>query len=47
MTDQLHHEEQSDRYSRQERYAPLGKEGQAKLKDSKVLIVGAGALEQA
>ncbi|OMF15333.1 thiamine biosynthesis protein ThiF [Paenibacillus amylolyticus] len=36
--------EQSDRYSRQERYAPLGKEGQARLKGSRVLIVGAGAL---
>jgi len=44
MTDQLHHAEQSSRYSRQERYAPLGKEGQARLKDSKVLIIGAGAL---
>lgn len=36
--------EQADRYSRQERYAPLGKEGQDRLKDSRVLIVGAGAL---
>jgi molybdopterin/thiamine biosynthesis adenylyltransferase len=44
MTDQLHHAEQVDRYSRQERYAPLGREGQARLKNSKVLIIGAGAL---
>lgn len=39
-TAQHHHE----RYSRQELFAPIGKEGQKKLKDSKVLIVGAGAL---
>ncbi|WP_342551436.1 ThiF family adenylyltransferase [Paenibacillus sp. FSL R7-0652] len=44
MTDQLQHAEQADRYSRQERYAPLGREGQARLSDSKVLIIGAGAL---
>ncbi|PYE49231.1 ThiF family adenylyltransferase [Paenibacillus barcinonensis] len=44
MRDQLYQAEQLDRYSRQERYAPLGQEGQAKLKDSKVLIIGAGAL---
>ncbi|WP_145410292.1 ThiF family adenylyltransferase [Paenibacillus xylanexedens] len=36
--------DQGDRYSRQERYAPLGKEGQRKLSNGKVLIVGAGAL---
>ncbi|WP_028546319.1 ThiF family adenylyltransferase [Paenibacillus taiwanensis] len=33
-----------ERYSRQERFAPIGAEGQRKLKDSRVLIVGAGAL---
>ncbi|MDM5277225.1 ThiF family adenylyltransferase [Paenibacillus silvae] len=44
MTEQLYQAEQADRYSRQERYAPLGPEGQAKLKESKVLIIGAGAL---
>ncbi|MDR9854110.1 MoeB/ThiF family adenylyltransferase [Paenibacillus sp. VCA1] len=34
----------NDRYSRQERFAPLGPEGQRKLGESHVLIVGAGAL---
>ncbi|WP_090639704.1 ThiF family adenylyltransferase [Neobacillus massiliamazoniensis] len=32
------------RYSRQELFPPIGKEGQAMLKDARVLIVGAGAL---
>ncbi|MEK4358497.1 thiazole biosynthesis adenylyltransferase ThiF [Paenibacillus sp. FSL M7-1455] len=34
----------NDRYSRQERFAPLGPEGQRKLGESRVLIIGAGAL---
>lgn len=34
----------NDRYSRQELFAPFGKEGQQKLRESHVLIVGAGAL---
>lgn len=33
-----------DRYSRQERFQPIGPEGQRRLKESCVLIVGAGAL---
>ncbi|MGF7047494.1 molybdopterin/thiamine biosynthesis adenylyltransferase [Paenibacillus sp. DS2015] len=33
-----------ERYSRQERFAPLGVQGQSKLGESHVLIVGAGAL---
>ncbi|GAB6930177.1 thiazole biosynthesis adenylyltransferase ThiF [Paenibacillus sp. JCM 10914] len=33
-----------DRYSRQIRFAPFGKEGQARLRASHVLVVGAGAL---
>ncbi|MEC0107740.1 MoeB/ThiF family adenylyltransferase [Paenibacillus taichungensis] len=44
MTNQTQSSEQGDRYSRQERYAPIGKEGQHRLNNSKVLIVGAGAL---
>ncbi|CAH1190872.1 MULTISPECIES: ThiF family adenylyltransferase [Paenibacillus] len=38
------HPEQENRYSRQERFAPLGKNGQERLKGSRVLIIGAGAL---
>ncbi|MET3209568.1 UNVERIFIED_CONTAM: molybdopterin/thiamine biosynthesis adenylyltransferase [Paenibacillus sp. PvR008] len=34
----------SDRYSRQERFAPFGPEGQRRLASSHVLIIGAGAL---
>lgn len=34
----------SDRYSRQERFAPLGPDGQARLAASRVAIVGCGAL---
>jgi adenylyltransferase/sulfurtransferase len=34
----------SDRYRRQIRYAPLGEEGQAKLREARVLVVGCGAL---
>jgi molybdopterin/thiamine biosynthesis adenylyltransferase len=34
----------ADRYSRQERFAPFGREGQRKLRASHALIVGAGAL---
>ncbi|MDO7904911.1 ThiF family adenylyltransferase [Paenibacillus sp. JX-17] len=34
----------NDRYSRQERFAPFGVEGQRLLASAKVLIVGAGAL---
>lgn len=33
-----------DRYSRQMLFAPIGEEGQSRLKDKRVLIVGAGAL---
>ena len=33
-----------DRYSRQELFSPIGKEGQKKIKDKHVLLVGAGAL---
>ena len=33
-----------DRYSRQERFAPLGIEGQRKLSTARVAIVGCGAL---
>src|SRR5262245_36560294 len=34
----------SDRYSRQERFAPLGPEGQRRLGEARVAIVGCGAL---
>ncbi|MBD1372081.1 ThiF family adenylyltransferase [Hazenella sp. IB182357] len=34
----------SDRYSRQERFIPIGKKGQAQLAAKRVLIIGAGAL---
>jgi len=34
----------NDRYSRQELYAPIGKTGQRRLQDSRLLIIGAGAL---
>jgi molybdopterin-synthase adenylyltransferase len=34
----------SDRYRRQIRFAPFGEEGQATLRDARVLIVGCGAL---
>lgn len=34
----------SERYSRQERFAPIGKEGQATLMEKHAFIVGAGAL---
>jgi molybdopterin/thiamine biosynthesis adenylyltransferase len=44
MINQTRSSEQGDRYSRQERYAPIGKEGQHRLNNSRVLIVGAGAL---
>lgn len=44
MIEETNSTEQSDRYSRQERYAPLGKEGQRRLNNSRVVIVGAGAL---
>ncbi|CDQ18164.1 Molybdopterin or thiamine biosynthesis adenylyltransferase [Halobacillus karajensis] len=37
----------SERYSRQERFAPIGKEGQAALMDKHAFIVGAGALGSA
>ncbi|RUT35934.1 thiazole biosynthesis adenylyltransferase ThiF [Paenibacillus zeisoli] len=33
-----------DRYSRQERFTPIGLEGQKRLADSSILIIGAGAL---
>ena len=34
----------TDRYSRQVRFRPLGEEGQARLLQSRVLLVGLGAL---
>ncbi|MCM3718329.1 MoeB/ThiF family adenylyltransferase [Fictibacillus phosphorivorans] len=34
----------NDRYSRQELFHPIGKQGQAKIREKSVLIVGAGAL---
>lgn len=34
----------NDRYSRQELFSPIGKEGQAKIREKSVLVVGAGAL---
>ena len=34
----------NDRYSRQELFAPIGKEGQRRLGERHVLIIGAGAL---
>lgn len=34
----------NERYSRQELFSPIGKEGQAKISEKSVLIVGAGAL---
>ena len=33
-----------DRYSRQTRFAPLGEQGQRRLQNSTVLLVGIGAL---
>lgn len=39
--------EKSGRYSRQERFAPIGREGQTLLGQKHVLIVGAGALGSA
>src|SRR5690606_34997943 len=35
---------EEERYSRQIRFAPIGREGQRKLREAAVLIVGAGAL---
>lgn len=34
----------SERYSRQELFTPIGKEGQVKIRNKQVLIIGAGAL---
>jgi molybdopterin/thiamine biosynthesis adenylyltransferase len=34
----------NDRYSRQERFAPIGQKGQRLLREKQVLIIGAGAL---
>ena len=34
----------TDRYSRQELFAPIGKEGQSKISSKHVLLIGAGAL---
>ena len=36
--------EPADRFDRQVRFAPLGVEGQARLADARVLLVGCGAL---
>ena len=33
-----------DRFDRQVRYAPIGAEGQARIEEAKVLLVGCGAL---
>jgi molybdopterin/thiamine biosynthesis adenylyltransferase len=47
MSDETVHDADADqlaRYARQWRFAPLGKEGQRKLLNSRVLIVGCGAL---
>ena len=38
------HENSSSRYDRQARFAPLGEEGQAKLRKGRVLVCGCGAL---
>lgn len=38
------HTSVQDRYSRQERFLPIGVEGQRRIQSSRVLIVGAGAL---
>jgi adenylyltransferase/sulfurtransferase len=35
------------RYSRQERFAPIGREGQARLRAARILVVGCGALGSA
>ena len=35
---------QDDRYSRQERFAPVGKDGQRRIRESRVVIAGCGAL---
>lgn len=39
--------ERKDRYSRQERFTPFGVEGQQRLRESHVLVLGAGALGSA
>lgn len=36
----------TDRYSRQELFAPIGPAGQKKLREARAVIIGAGALEQ-
>ena len=36
--------DQTDRYSRQEIFAPIGKDGQRQIRNAKVLVVGCGAL---
>lgn len=40
----LHMRPDSKRFDRQERFAPLGSEGQARLEERRVLLVGCGAL---
>ncbi|MEK3659932.1 ThiF family adenylyltransferase [Paenibacillus sp. FSL F4-0236] len=40
----IHTDGREDRYSRQVRFAPFGEEGQERLAQSSVLVVGAGAL---
>lgn len=40
----IHTDGREDRYSRQVRFAPFGAEGQERLAQSSVLVVGAGAL---
>lgn len=44
IEDAKKHQGQEDRYSRQERFTPIGQEGQKKLASSSILIIGAGAL---
>ena len=36
-----------ERYSRQQLFTPIGKEGQEKIRNKHVLIIGAGALGSA
>ncbi|WP_205417254.1 ThiF family adenylyltransferase, partial [Klebsiella pneumoniae] len=37
----------NNRYSRQELFSPIGEEGQRKIREKHVLIIGAGALGSA
>lgn len=44
MTKLINNASSTDRYSRQERFAPLGVQGQQRLAGARVLVVGCGAL---